>query len=153
MDPDIALYDVRDMDDYLALDLRFARFQTALLSLFAGIALLLTAVGLYGVMAYSVGQRLNELGLRRALGATTWDVLWLVMGRGVTLTLAGVGMGIIGALAMAQFMRALLFEVPSHDPLSYVTASIALGTVGLLACYVPALRATRADPVVVLRCQ
>jgi putative ABC transport system permease protein len=153
MDPDVVLYDVRDMDDYLALDLGFARFQTALLSLFAGIALLLTAVGLYGVMAYSVGQRLNELGLRRALGATTWDVLWLVMGRGVTLTLAGVGMGIIGALAMAQFMRALLFEVPSHDPLSYVTASLALGTVGLLACYVPALRATRADPVVVLRCQ
>ena len=75
------------------------------------------------------------------------------MGRGVTLTLAGVGMEIVGALAMTRFIRALLFEVPSHDPLSYVTASVALGIVGLLACYVPALRATRGDPAVVLRCQ
>lgn len=153
MDPEVALYDVRDMDDYLALDLGLARFQTALLSLFAGIALLLTAVGLYGVMAYSVGQRLNEIGVRRALGATTWDVLRLVMGRGVMLTLAGVGIGIIGALAVARSMGALLYEVPSHDPLSYLTASLALGAVALLACYVPALRATRVDPLVVLRYQ
>jgi predicted permease len=153
MDPEVALYDVRDMDDYLALDLGLARFQTALLSLFAGIALLLTAVGLYGVMAYSVGQRLNEIGVRQALGATTWDILWLVMERGVMLTLAGVGIGIIGALAVARFMGAFLYEVPSHDPLSYLTASLALGGVGLLACYIPALRATRVDPLVVLRHQ
>lgn len=151
MDPEVALYDVREMDDYLALDLGLARFQTALLSLFAGIALLLTAVGLYGVMAYSVGQRLNEIGVRQALGARTWDILWLVMARGVMLTLAGVGIGIIGALAMGRIMGTLLYEVPSHDPLSYLTASLALGTVGFLACYVPALRATRVDPLVVLR--
>lgn len=153
MDPDIALYDVRSMDDYLALDLGLARFQTVLLSLFAAIALLLTAVGLYGVMAYAVSQRLHEIGVRQALGATAWDVLRLVMRRGISLTIAGVGIGIIGALALGRFVESLLYQVPSHDPLSYLTACGVLAAVGLLASYIPALRATRVDPLIVLRYQ
>src|SRR5262249_45024089 len=103
MDPDAALYDVRTMDDTIALDLRLASFQTAVLSLFAVVALLLTAVGLYGVVSYTVGQRTHEIGVRRALGATAAHVLNLVMARGVLLSLAGVGIGIIAAMAMAQF--------------------------------------------------
>jgi putative ABC transport system permease protein len=153
MDPDVAIYGVRSMDDYLALDRGFARFQSVLMSLFAGIALLLTGVGLYGVMAYSVSQRIQEIGVRRALGASRKNILWMVMARGVTLTLAGVGIGITGALAVARFMGPLLYEVPSHDPLSYLSASLALGAVGILACYAPALRATRVDPLVLLRYQ
>jgi putative ABC transport system permease protein len=151
MDPEIALYDARSMEDYLALDLGLARFQTALLTVFAGIALFLTAVGLYGVIAYVVGQRLHEFGVRQALGATRKDVLWLVMEHGIKLVLAGVSIGIAGALALARFVAALLYEVPSRDPLSYLIACVALASVGLLASYIPALRATRVDPLVVLR--
>ena len=151
MDPEIALYDPRSMEDCLALDLGLARFQTTLLTIFAGIALFLTAVGLYGVIAYMVGQRIHEIGIRQALGATPRDVLWLVMERGIKLVLAGVGIGIAGALALARFVAALLYEVPSRDPLSYLIACVALASVGLLASYIPALRATRVDPLVVLR--
>ena len=151
MEPEAPLYDVRSMDDYLALDLGLSRFQTVLLSVFAAIALLLTAVGLYGVMAYAVGQRTHEIGVRRALGATTRDVLRLVMGRGVALTLAGVGIGIVGAVALARFIEALLYEVPPHDPFTYVSASIMLTAVALLASYIPALRAARVDPLIALR--
>jgi putative ABC transport system permease protein len=151
MDPEIALYDARSMEDYLALDLGLARFQTALLTVFAGIALFLTAVGLYGVIAYVVGQRLHEFGVRQALGATRKDVLWLVMEHGIKLVLAGVSIGIAGALALARFVAALLYEVPSRDPLSYLIACVALASVGLLASYIPALRATRVDPLVALR--
>jgi putative ABC transport system permease protein len=151
MEPDAPLYDVRSMDDYLALDLGLSRFQTVLLSLFAAIALLLTAVGLYGVMAYAVGQRTHEIGVRRALGATTRDVLRLVMGRGVALTLAGVGIGIVGAVILARFIEAMLYEVPPRDPFTYLSASLTLAAVALLASYVPALRAANVDPLVALR--
>jgi putative ABC transport system permease protein len=151
MDPEIALYDARSIEDCLALDLGLARFQTALLTVFAGIALFLTAVGLYGVIAYTVGQRLHEFCVRQALGATRKDVLWLVMEHGIKLVLAGVSIGIAGALALARFVAALLYEVPSRDPLSYLIACVVLASVGLLASYIPALRATRVDPLVVLR--
>ncbi|HEY6248578.1 MAG TPA: ABC transporter permease [Candidatus Angelobacter sp.] len=151
MDPEIALYDARSMEDCLALDLGLARFQTVLLTIFAGIALFLTAVGLYGVVAYTVAQRLHEIGVRQALGATRKDVLWLVMARGIKLVLAGVSIGIVGALGLARFVAALLYEVPSRDPLSYLIACVALASVGLLASYIPALRATRVNPLVALR--
>ena len=108
-------------------------------------------MGLYGVIAYMVGQRIHEIGIRQALGATPRDVLWLVMERGIKLVLAGVGIGIAGALALARFVAALLYEVPSRDPLSYLIACVALASVALLASYIPALRATRVDPLVVLR--
>jgi putative ABC transport system permease protein len=151
MDPDAPLYDVRNMEDYLVFALGLARFQTMLLSLFAGVALLLTAVGLYGVMAFAVGQRTHEIGVRRALGASTPDVLRLVMGHGVSLTLAGIGIGLAGALALARIIEGLLYEVQPHDPITYLSAAVALAFVALLACYIPASRAARVDPLVALR--
>ena len=151
MDPDAALYDVRTMMDTLVLDLGLARFQTALLSLFAAIALLLTAIGLYGVMSYSVSQRTHELGIRRALGATGSDVLGLILARGVSLTLAGVGIGLVAALALAQFISSLLYRISPRDPASFLLAACVLIFVALAACYIPARRAMRVDPMVALR--
>jgi predicted permease len=151
MDPDAPLYDVKTLDDYLALDLGRARFQTVLLGLFAGVALLLTAIGLYGVIAYGVAQRTHEIGVRIALGASRMDVLRMVLNRGLVLTLAGVGAGVVGALALARLMQSLLYEIPPRDPLTYTVVCVTLAAVALLASYIPALRATRVDPMVALR--
>ena len=151
MDPDAPIYDVKPMIDYVALDLGRARFQTILLSLFAGIALLLTAIGLYGVIAYAVVQRTHEIGVRMALGASRRDVLRMVLNRGLVLTLAGVGAGVLGAIAFAQVIQSLLYEIPPRDPLTYITVCVTLGAVALLASYIPAFRATRVDPMVALR--
>lgn len=151
MDPDVPLYTIRSMDDYLALALGRARFQTMLLSLFAGTALLLTAVGLYGVMAYAVGQRTHEIGVRMALGASRTDVLQMVLRRGVLLTTSGIAIGVIGAIALATVIESLLYEVPPRDPITYIAVCVVLGCVALFASYLPALRATRIDPMVALR--
>ena len=141
------------MDDYLALDLGRSRFQTVLLGLFAGIALLLTAIGLYGVIAHAVSQRTHEIGIRMALGASRSEVLRMVLERGMGLTLAGVTVGVLGAAALARLIEASLYQTPPRDPLTYVTVCAVLSAVALLACYVPALRATRVDPTVALRCE
>jgi putative ABC transport system permease protein len=151
MDPDAPLYAVRTMEDYLALDLGRARFQTVLLALFAAIALLLTAIGLYGVIAYAVAQRLHEIGIRMALGASRSDVLQLVLGRGAMLTGVGILLGAGGAAALGRLIESLLFETPARDPLTYLTVCAVLGGVALLASYIPAMRATRVDPTVALR--
>jgi putative ABC transport system permease protein len=151
MDRDAPLYDVRSLDDYLALDLGRARFQTLLLGCFAAIALLLTAVGLYGVVAYGVTQRTHEIGLRMALGASQSEVLHLVLRQGAALTIIGAGAGILGAIALTRLIASLLFETPPRDPLTYVTVCVVLSGVALLASYIPALRATRVNPTVALR--
>jgi ABC-type antimicrobial peptide transport system permease subunit len=151
MDPAAPLYNVRSMEDYLALDLGRARFQTVLLGLFAGIALLLTAVGLYGVMAQSVAQRTQEIGIRLAMGATRENVRSMIIRRGTVLSLAGTALGIIGALAFARVIESLLYEIPPRDPMTYVMVCVVLAFVALLASYVPALRATRLDPMIALR--
>jgi putative ABC transport system permease protein len=142
---------VRTVEDYFALDLGRARFQAMLLGIFAAIALLLTAIGLYGVMAYAVAQRTREIGIRMALGASRGQVLSMVLHRGVILTLSGIGLGVLGALGLARFIAALLYEIPPRDPLTYIAVSVGLGCVALLASYIPALRATRVDPMVALR--
>lgn len=151
MDSEVALYDVKTMNDYLALDLGRARFQTVLLSLFAGIALLLTAVGLYGVMAQSVAQRTREIGIRMAMGATRENIRAMVLWRGTFLSLAGTAIGIVGALVFARLIESLLYEIPPRDPMTYVSVCVVLGIVALLASYIPAVRATRLDPMVALR--
>jgi hypothetical protein len=153
MDSEVDLYGIRSMDDYVALALGQSRFQTILLSIFAFIALLLTAIGLYGVMAYTVGQRLPELGTRRALGATTGQVLFLAMRSGHVLTATGVGTGLVGALILARVGRSLLYQVSSDDLASYTTAAGVLLVVGVLASYVPSVRASRVDAMTVLRCE
>jgi len=151
MDPEASLYGVRSMADYLALDLGRARFQTVLLSCFAGIALLLTAMGVYGVISYAVTQRTNEIGLRMALGASRADVLQMILQHGMLITAAGITVGVVAAAALARLISSLLYNTPPRDPLTYCSVCVVLVLVALLASYVPALRATRVDPNVALR--
>ena len=151
MDSEVPLYAVRTMDDYFALNLGRTRFQALLLSLFAGIALMLTAVGLYGVMAQAVAQRTHEIGVRMAMGATRESVRAMILRRGTVLTFAGTVLGILGAFALARLIESLLYQIPPRDPLTYVGVCVVLSTVALVASYVPALRATKVDPMVALR--
>ncbi|HEX2328507.1 MAG TPA: ABC transporter permease [Candidatus Angelobacter sp.] len=151
MDPDAPLYDIKLLEDYLALALGRARFETMLLSLFGAVALVLTTVGLYGVIAYTVAQRTHEIGVRIALGASRTHVLRMLLNRGLLLTLSGVAIGVIGALGLAKLIASMLYETPPRDPLTYFVVSFSLCAVALLASLVPASRASRIDPITALR--
>jgi putative ABC transport system permease protein len=124
-----------------------------LLSIFAGVALVLTVVGLYGVMSYSVAQRTNEIGIRMALGAQSRDVLLMIVRQGSMLILLGLGIGLAGAYALTRVISSLLFGVTAKDPFTFAAVSVLLAFVALLACYIPALRATKVDPMNALRCE
>lgn len=151
MDPNIALYRTETMERYLASSSAQARFNTILLGIFASLALLLAAVGLYGVVSYSVSQRTHEIGVRMALGAQKNDVLRLVVGQGMVLALIGVGIGIIAAMGLTRLMASLLYGVKPTDPLTFVVVSLVLISAALFACYIPARQATKGDPMVALR--
>ena len=127
------------------------RFSTTLLSIFAAVALVLTVVGLYGVMSYSVAQRTNEIGIRLALGAQSRDVLLMIVKQGSFLIGLGIVIGLAGAFALTRLIASLLFGVTAKDPLTFVAVSLVLTGVALWACYVPARRATHVDPIEALR--
>jgi putative ABC transport system permease protein len=141
----------RTMDDLLSETLAQPRLQTGLLSLFAGIALILAAVGLYGVLAYVVTQRKREIGVRVALGAQRSDVLRLVVQQGMRLAIVGVALGLVGAWALTRVLQNLLYEITPTDPVTYLVVTSALCFVALLACYLPARRAARVNPMEALR--
>jgi putative ABC transport system permease protein len=151
LDKQIPVPSIRTLDDVLAASIARPRFRTLLLGLFAGLALLLAAVGIYGVIAYSVSRRTNEIGLRMALGAEVTDILGMILRQAFVLTLAGIAVGIVGAALLTRLLTNLLYEVPPTDPLTFATVIVGLMGVGLLASYFPAWRATRVDPTVALR--
>ncbi|MGH9711698.1 MAG: ABC transporter permease [Candidatus Acidiferrales bacterium] len=151
MDQDVPTFHARTVEDYLIGTIAIPRFNTFLLAMFAGLALLLTAVGLYGVISYSVAQRTHEIGIRMALGAQPGDMLRLVVGQGLQLALVGVGLGLVAAFVSTRFLASLLFGVSSTDPVSFAGVIFLLLAVVLLACYIPARRAMRVDPMVALR--
>jgi ABC-type antimicrobial peptide transport system permease subunit len=151
VDPVLAVADIRTMNQRVADANAGRRFQTFLLAVFAGMALFLAAVGLYGLMAYAVKQRTAEIGVRIALGAQRRDVLKLILGQGIMLTIAGLAVGLIAALAMTRVLVSLLYGVVPSDPVTFIIVPLVLVAISLLACYVPARRAMRVDPMVALR--
>ncbi len=151
VDPDQPIYNIRSMQDIRAESIAPERLNLALLSIFAGIALVLALVGIYGVMSYAVTQRTHEIGIRMAIGAQPRDVFRMILGQGMTLALIGVGIGLAGAFALTRLMATMLFGVEPTDPLTFVSIAALLTGVALLACYLPGRRATKVDPTVSLR--
>jgi putative ABC transport system permease protein len=151
LDKEVPIDNVKTMDQYLASSVAQPRFDSLLLTIFAVVAMLLTAIGLYGVMAYSVAQQTREIGIRMAMGARSQDVLLLIIGQGMKLVLLGLGLGIAGAFALTRFLKTLLFEVSPTDPLTFTLIVLVLTVSALLACWVPAHRAAKVDPMVALR--
>lgn len=148
--PDVAPR-FRTLQDVFSASLDTRQFNLTLVGVFAATALLLAMVGIYGVMAYWVSQRTREIGIRLALGAERSDVLKMVVGQGLSLTMSGVVFGIIGALGLTRFLSSLLYGVKPTDPVTFIAVSLILIVVALLASYIPARRATKVDPMVALR--
>jgi putative ABC transport system permease protein len=151
VDRDVPLYDVQPMEDRITSSWARQRYNAQLMTVFAAVALLIATTGVYGVISHAVGQRTQELGVRIALGATREDVLRLVLGRSMVLTVLGLGIGTLGAVVLGRALRALLYEVQPSDPLLLSGLALLLGVAAFVAGYVPARRATRVDPAVALR--
>nr|MBA3246809.1 FtsX-like permease family protein [Pyrinomonadaceae bacterium] len=151
IDKNLPVYDIKTMDDVLSASVANNRLVVLLFGVFAMFALLLASIGIYGVIAYSVAQRTHEIGIRIALGAQRTDVLGLVVGQGMVPAVIGVIIGLIGAFAVTSIMQGLLYGVSATDPAVFVGVSLLLMIVALTACYIPARRATKVDPIIALR--
>ncbi len=151
IDRDLPIPKIQTMDDIFAGAIAEQRLNTMLLGMFAGVALLLAAVGIYGVMSYATSQRMHEMGIRVALGASRKDILRLIVGQGMLLALTGVAAGVVASLLLARVMQTLLFGISTTDLVTFVTTPVILIFVALVACYLPARRATRVDPISTLR--
>jgi putative ABC transport system permease protein len=147
------IYGAQTLDSLLSDALAARRFSMILLSVFAALALVLASVGIYGVISYVVGERVREIGIRMALGARPTDILRLILGQGGRLAGAGVALGLAAALGLTRLMASLLYGVGATDPLTFAAVAVFLTLVALAACYIPARRATKVDPMVALRCE
>jgi putative ABC transport system permease protein len=145
------VFAVRTLNEVVAKSLADRRFALTILAVFAGVALLLASIGIYGVMAYTFSQRTHEIGVRVALGAQRGDILRMALGEGMLLVAIGLGVGLIGAAIVTRFLRSMLFSVTATDPLTFVSIAVLLASVALFACFIPAQRATQVDPLVALR--
>lgn len=153
LEPNQAVTDIQPLTQVLNESVAPQRFRTQLLGMFALVAVLLAGLGIYGVMNYTVSQRTREIGIRVALGAESRDVLQLVLGQGLTLALVGVALGVAASLLVTRLMKTLLFGVSATDPLTFVAVALLLTTIAVLACWLPARRATKVDPMIALRCE
>jgi putative ABC transport system permease protein len=153
VDPEQAVSEIATLDESIGQSLAPRRLSMTLLGIFAGLALCLASIGLYGVMGLAVSQRTRELGIRLALGASRGDVLWLVLGRGAVLVGIGLGAGLLGAFVGSHALRSLLYNVAPLDPVALFSALLTLSLVALVACFLPARRASRVDPVIALRAE
>jgi ABC-type antimicrobial peptide transport system permease subunit len=151
LDPSLALANVRGMDRVADASIATPRFSFLLVGLFAGLAIVLAAIGTYGVISYSVSQRIPEFGLRLALGAPPGDVLRLVLAQAARLAITGAVVGVIVALGMARVLGSLMYNVSPTDPLTFTAVGLGVIAIALVACYLPARRATKASPMVALR--
>jgi putative ABC transport system permease protein len=151
VDPDQPISNIATMSDVLGVEAAPRRMGMIMLAAFAGLALLLASLGIYGVLAYFVNQHTNEIGVRMALGATQQNILGLVLKKGMGLTLLGVGIGLVVSFALTRLMSSLLFGVKASDPLTFVAVPVLLAAVALVACLIPARRATKVDPMIALR--
>jgi len=152
VDPAIAVYGVEPLAETLSRSVSQRRFTTLLLGLFAAVALILSMVGIHGVLSFLVMQRTREIGIRMALGAEARSLVRLVLREGIVLIAAGLGLGLIGAFALNGFLRSLVFNITPADPVTYAIVFVSLAVVALLACYIPARRAAAVDPAAALRC-
>lgn len=151
LDPEQPVAAIATMEELLAQSVGKARFATVLLSTFALLALLLAIVGIYGVISYAVSQRTHEIGIRMALGASTADILRMVVVHGMRLTLIGSAIGVVASIELMRYLSSQLYQVNSFDGTTYLGVLVLLSAVALLACWLPARRATRVDPLVALR--
>jgi putative ABC transport system permease protein len=151
LDPNVPVHSVSTMDEIIARSVADRRFALELLGVFAAVALLLAAVGIYGVMSYSFSQRTHEVGIRIALGAQRPDILRMALAEGMRTVVIGLASGLVGAAIMTRFFRSMLFDVTPADPATYLSVSAILACVALFACYIPAQRATQVNPLAALR--